>query len=244
MRYAIISDIHSNFEALTAVISGIRNIRADRILCLGDIVGYNAEPNECVDMVRSEDIRCIMGNHDACACGLEEPDDFNSLAMRALLWTSEQLTGVNKDFLWNLPRELRVRNFFLFHGSIHDTNKYIIYRSDALDCFRLLDGLGGGLRLGFFGHTHVRVALRYHREALSGDLSDQVALETDAEYLLNPGSVGQPRDRDPRASFLVYDDEKQSISFHRVDYDIRSCQDKIIRAGLPPRLAERLSLGE
>ncbi len=243
MRYAVISDIHSNLEALSAVISKIAGLKADRILCLGDIVGYNTNPNEVIDILKSEKALCIIGNHDAVACGLREPDDFNPLARRAALWTREQLTKDSKTFLRNLPGELKEDDFFIFHGSIHDTDRYILDKEDIKENFQLLEKLTGQPRMGFFGHTHVRTAYIYYRDVISVDLSFELSLSPLRKYLINPGSVGQPRDHDPRASFLVYDTIEQKVTFYRLDYNIMACQDKIIKAGLPPQLAERLEMG-
>ncbi len=244
MRTAVIADIHANLEALTAVLESIKAFTVDETVCLGDMAGYNANPNECLDILRSEQIRCILGNHDACAAGIEEPDVFNSQARAAVLWTREQLSEENRQFLTSLPREERVRDFFLFHGSIHDTDRYILYRNDAVENFRRLAALPGPLSIGFFGHTHVRAVLIEQQGILSTSLSpEDLELFSGKRYLINPGSVGQPRDGDPRAAFLVYDDQDHKVVFHRVEYDIRTCQEKIIRAGLPPRLAERLEWG-
>lgn len=244
MRTAVIADIHANLEALTAVLGRIKTLKADETVCLGDMVGYNANPNETLDILRSEKVKCILGNHDTCAAGMEEPDNFNSLARAAVLWTRAQLTEENRRFLVSLPREERIRDFFMFHGSIHDTNRYILYRDDAVDAFRSLAVLPGPLSIGFFGHTHVRTVLIDRQGILSTSLShEDLELFSDKRYLINPGSVGQPRDGDPWAAFLVYDDQDHRVTFHRVEYDIRLCQEKIIRAGLPPQLAERLERG-
>jgi predicted phosphodiesterase len=243
MRTALIADIHANLEALHAVLARIEVLGADETVCLGDIVGYNANPNECVDIIRTRNIRCVLGNHDVCAAGLEEPDDFNAVARRAVLWTRAELTGENRLFLKNIPREQRVGNIFLFHGSIHDTNRYILYMDDAADNFTELAGMGSSLRIGFFGHTHVRAVLCYYQKAVSVELAPDLKLADNKRYLINPGSVGQPRDGDPRASFLVYNADDHRVSFNRVEYDVRACQDKIIHAGLPSQLAERLASG-
>ena len=243
MRYAIISDIHSNLEALRAVLDRITGMKVDVTCCLGDVVGYNANPNECIDILRDERIRCLMGNHDSRAAGLEEPDDFNPSAARAVLWTREQLTPENRQFLHDLPREIRVDGSVLMHGSLNDTDQYILTANDVRDQFRILRELSPPTRIGFFGHTHVRVAFSLLDGAIQIEQNDSIRFSDDRSCLVNPGSVGQPRDGDPRAAFAVYDPDAREISFHRVEYDIRVCQDKIIRAGLPPRLAERLAIG-
>jgi predicted phosphodiesterase len=244
MRTAVISDIHANLEALTAVFNRIRTLQVDETVCLGDIVGYNANPNECIDILRSEKVICVLGNHDAAASGLEEPDHFNPLARRAVLWTREQLTNDNRQYLIDLHRERPVRDFYLFHGSIHDTNRYILYREDVVDNFHELAHLRQSPDLGFFGHTHVVAVLSEQYGVIATSLShEKLFLQRGKRYLINPGSVGQPRDGDPRAAFLVYDDHDREVSFLRVEYDMRRCQEKIISSGLPPQLAERLSWG-
>jgi len=244
MRTAVIADIHANLEALTAVLNRIRTLQVDEIVCLGDVVGYNANPNECIDIVRSEKILCVLGNHDVAASGLEEPDTFNPLARAAVLWTREQLTGESRKFLINLQRELSVRDFYLFHGSIHDTDRYILYRDDAVDNFRELARLRQSPVIGFFGHSHVMTVLSEQNGIIATSLAhEDLFLQQSKRYLINPGSVGQPRDGDPRAAFLVYDDRDRNVTFYRIEYDLRRCQEKIINAGLPPRLAERLAWG-
>lgn len=243
MRYAIISDIHSNIEALEAVLAKISGLRVDEILCLGDIVGYNASPNECVDIVRRAGIRCIMGNHDSRASGLEEPDNFMPLAKEAVYWTRKHLTEENKSFLKNLPREIIAEGLIAFHGSIHDTDRYVIDEKDALDNFQLIENLPGDIRLGFYGHTHVKSAMSYQRGKVSLESEEELRLSHWKRYLINPGSVGQPRGRDPGASYIVYDNFNEKVTFYRADYDIATCQEKIIKAGLPIELATRLSVG-
>jgi diadenosine tetraphosphatase ApaH/serine/threonine PP2A family protein phosphatase len=243
MRTAVISDIHANLEALTAVLGRIKSLQVDEIVCPGDLVGYNANPNECVDILRYEKAKCVLGNHDACAAGMEEPGDFNRYAWASALWTRDRLTDENRQFLLNLPREHRIRDFFLFHGSIHDTDRYILYRNDVVDNFHLLAGLPVRF-IRFFGHTHVKTALTEQYGIISTELAvEELELLPGKRHLINPGSVGQPRDGDPRAAFLVYDDKDRKVTFHRVEYDIRTCQEKIIRAGLPSQLAERLEWG-
>ncbi|HUI46356.1 MAG TPA: metallophosphoesterase family protein [Nitrospirota bacterium] len=244
MRTVVISDIHANLEALTAVLNRISTLQVDEIVCLGDVVGYNANPNECIDILRSEKILCVLGNHDAAASGLEEPDSFNPQARAAILWTREQLTSENRQYLIDLQRERSVRDFYLFHGSIHDTNRYILFRDDAVDNFRELARQRHSPDLGFFGHSHIMTVLIEQDGIISTSLSHaDLFLHQGKRYLINPGSVGQPRDGDPRAAFLVYDDRDRKVTFYRIEYDLRRCQDKIINAGLPPRLAERLAWG-
>ncbi len=243
MRYAILSDIHANIEALRAVLGRIAELGADRIVCLGDIIGYNANPNECIDIVRSEEITCVMGNHDAAACGLEEPDGFNPAAKIAVLWTRNKLRAEHRTFLRELPREMPVDDFFLCHGSVHDTNRYVMEDSDVRDNFSLMEMLPKRPTVCFFGHTHIQTAYSLSGYLIARELGESIRIDAGKRYLVNPGGVGQPRDDDPRAAFLIYDQRERAVVFHRVEYDIAACQDKIITAGLPTRLAERLSLG-
>jgi predicted phosphodiesterase len=244
MRIAVIADIHSNLEALYAVLGRISELRADEILCLGDIVGYNANPNECVAIIREKKIFCVLGNHDACAAGLEEPDNFTPLARQALFWTRSHLTETNSRFLAGLPRESAARDVFLVHGSIHDTNRYLYHHDQAVDNFHLMAGLAGEISLAFFGHTHIRMMFREQDGGVSGSAAgDALELSQGSRFLINPGSVGQPRDGDPRAAFLLYDSRERVVAFHRAAYDIQRCQGKIIFAGLPPQLADRIAWG-
>ncbi len=243
MRYAVLSDTHGNLEALTAVLDRIAGMRADRILCLGDLVGYNANPNECVDIARSEQMVCVMGNHDSAACGLTEPDAFNPWAKQAVLWTRQVLSQKNREYLRGLRRETGLGGLFLCHGAIHDTDRYLLTLDDVRETIDLLSELPGSPRICLHGHTHVMMAFRAHDGAVIREPAGDLLLKEGARYLINPGAVGQPRDGDPRAAFLLYDSTEKRFSFHRSEYDITSCQDKIIRAGLPPRLAERLASG-
>lgn len=243
MRYAVISDIHSNLEALTAVLQEISRLKTDLIFCLGDIVGYGPNPNECIEIVRREGITCILGNHDAVAAGIEEPDDFSPFARQAILWTRERLDPTNLDFLTHLPRVRLVQDMFMFHGSVHDTNHYILDTEDVKENFGLLSSIQGRPRIGFFGHTHARITFSLYKGVIEIEHADRILLWSEKMYLINPGSVGQPRDGDPRASFCIYDTAERSLRFHRADYNIPLCQEKIIRHGLPARLAERLSDG-
>jgi putative phosphoesterase len=224
MKYAVISDIHSNLEALRSVLSGIDAIGPDAIICLGDIVGYGADPNACADIIREREIPSVMGNHDAAAAGVTEPYNFNSAVREAALWTRSELTKENRSFLAALPDRLETEHFLAVHGAISDPDKYILVYRDAEPEFSLM----GGHTLCFFGHTHVPA----HHKSPAGP----------ERHLINPGSVGQPRDRNPRAAYVIYDTES-GIEFRRAEYDIRSARKKIIEKGLDPRLAERLSYG-
>lgn len=243
MRFAVISDIHSNIEALTAVLHQISRLETDLVFCLGDIVGYGPNPIECLEMIKREGISCILGNHDAVAAGLKEPDNFSPIARQAILWTRKQLEKSHLDFLARLPREMLVQDMFMFHGSVHDIDRYILDAEDVKENFGLLISIQGRPHIGFFGHTHAKITFSLHKGVIEAEHRDRILVWDEKKYLVNPGSVGQPRDGDPRASFCIYDSAEKSVIFHRVTYDISLCQEKIIKYGLPPRLAERLSEG-
>lgn len=243
MRYAVISDIHSNLEALNAFLEAIESLEADKIICLGDIVGYNPNPNECIDILKQKGVRCVLGNHDSRVAGFEEPTDFNYHAASAVYWTRDVITAENMEFLRQLPRKLLVNNkFAAFHGWLNDTDRYIIGARDAEKNFELMKELKATLNVSFFGHTHVPVAYS-HEDGIILNPENPVKLKKNVRYLINPGGLGQPRDRDPRAAFLIYDSKRALVTFYRVEYDIDSTADKILAAGLPERLAERLKLG-
>jgi len=227
MRFAIISDVHANIEALDSFFESIKTNPVDRIICLGDLVGYNANPNECIELIREKKIPCVMGNHDARAAGLEDLSEFNLLAADAIEWTIGVLTEENRNFLAKLPRYLRVaKSFYAVHGSINDTDRYIYGAADALRNFKLLDKVKG-LSLCFFGHTHVPISYLGHNDSVRMNLDNNIKLKKGANYLINPGGLGQSRDKDPRGSYAIYDTEASEVSFHRIEYDIDATVAKI-----------------
>jgi len=215
MRYAILSDIHANLEALQAVLARIAALGAEKVICLGDLVGYNANPNECVDIVRRDGITCIMGNHDAVAGGLEDPGSFNPAAKESVLWTRGTLTDENRSFLRGLPRELGVGDLFICHGSIHDTNRYLLDDNDVRHTFSLMKALPERPAVCFFGHTHRREGHHSLGDTIAREHADDISLDGNKLYLINPGAVGQPRDGDPRAAFLIYDANSRIVTFYR-----------------------------
>lgn len=242
MRWAIISDIHANLIGFEAFLDAVEWLHVDRVVCLGDIVGYNPWPNECVDIIREKSIVCVMGNHDRVAAGLEEPDNFNAMAREAILWTRGVLTGANRTFLERLTDRQAIEDLtILVHGSPRDPDEYILTTAIARDNRDfMLQQLGA--RLAFFGHTHVPgIFDGAHDEAPVREGKSYFA--SDSGCLINPGSIGQPRDGDPRSSFLVYDSRDMTVEFHRVAYDIQAVYDAIVTEGLPPHLGRRLFLG-
>ncbi|MFN8060080.1 MAG: metallophosphoesterase family protein [Vicinamibacterales bacterium] len=246
MRYLILSDVHANLEALEAVLADAPPASFDRVVVLGDIVGYGPDPNAVVDRVRDiPPTLIIRGNHDKVASGVEEPEGFNALARQAAVWTAESLTDANRAYLRALPAGPKSDDASLeiCHGSPADEDHYLFEELDALRA--LTDAT---LPLCFFGHTHVQIAYVLSATTLDVVLPDAGA-QTDIpvaerhRYLVNPGAVGQPRDGDPRAAYATFDTHDGRVCLRRVAYDVAKTQEKIVRAGLPVALARRLGLG-
>lgn len=248
MRRLILSDIHSNLEALQAVLTAAEG-RYEDILCLGDIVGYGPDPNEVTDWVRRNIGAGIRGNHDKAACGIGDLSALHFVARVAILWTQEQLTPENLQYLEQLPQgPLRIEEFQIVHGSVRDEDKYVVTQPDALEELRHLE-----TELVFFGHTHHQGG---YMEDGNGYLQEVkpsffrgcslAALELlpGEKYFLNPGSVGQPRDGDIRAAFAIYDRGRRQLEYWRVPYSVETTQRRMEENGLPESLAQRLSFGQ
>ncbi len=246
MRYLILSDIHANIDALDAVLAAAPAPTWDRVLVLGDLVGYGAEPNAVVDRVRAlEPLAVIRGNHDKASCGLDDGSSFNNVARMAARWTFEALSPANREYLRALPAgpvtiDDRVE---ICHGAPFDEDHYIF---DAEDASRALDTASRPLCL--FGHTHLPVIFRRDPSVFDGFMpsdAEETALEISAgvAYLVNAGSVGQPRDGDSRAAFGIYESEGPSLRLRRVIYPVEEAQRRILNAGLPSSLAKRLGVG-
>ena len=249
MRILLLSDIHSNLEALQACLADAP--AHDVLVNLGDIVGYGASPNEVVESSRKSGQLFVRGNHDKAACGLMEVVDFNPVAGMAALWTREHLTPENLEWLRQLPQgPLRVDEELdaqFVHGSPIDEDEYLVTMRDALEPLSY-----SSVALTFFGHTHIQGG--FCKNSDKGVLQPvyrthdkrevcEVTLNPETQYLINPGSVGQPRDSDWRAAFALFDTEAYAITFYRVPYDIQGAQQRILDANLPHRLAQRLALG-
>jgi diadenosine tetraphosphatase ApaH/serine/threonine PP2A family protein phosphatase len=241
MRYAIISDIHSNLEALQAVLRKIDSLGVDKILCPGDIVGYGASPNECVDIIRDRASVILCGNHDHAAVGATSTEFFNPHAREAILWTEEVLRPDCAEFLKALPYTASEDGAHLVHSSPSEPDKwnYILQPTDALHEFKCFDE-----DVCFVGHSHFALFFVKEGESCRRALPSAFQLEKGRRYIVNIGSVGQPRDRSPSASFVTLETPTGIVQFHRVDYDCHLAYDKILKAGLPRFLAERLLVGE
>jgi predicted phosphodiesterase len=244
MPYLILSDIHANLEAHQAVLADARG-KYDRILCLGDLVGYGADPNAIVEWARENVTAIIRGNHDRVSAAgdsgtADEMESFNFAAQASTVWTRSVLLPENRAYLENLPRgPLPYQGLDLIHGSPADEDEYVVTASDAAPLFELL-----GAPLTFFGHTHRQGGFRMSRRSITQFTPDRMlAIEPKYFYMVNPGSVGQPRDGDPRAAYALYSPEERAVEFCRVAYDVDRAAAKIRAAGLPDFLAARLHEG-
>lgn len=239
MRFAIFSDIHSNLEALEAVLHDAEERKCTHYVCLGDIVGYNANPHECVALIQDLDCPTVKGNHDEQASLLESSRDFNELAEHAIEWTREHLTEEDKEWLRNLRLQRQVRDFTIVHATLDTPGQwgYVFNNLDAVASFTYQH-----TTVCFFGHTHVAMAF-VRDDGVQRIKIDQLRIELGKKYFINTGSVGQSRDGDPRASYCIYDTDQNLVDQRRVKYDLHAAQDKIIKAGLPRLLAERLEIG-
>lgn len=241
MRFAVISDIHGNLEALRAVSESIRREGVDRIVFAGDAVGYGADPLEVIEVVKSVANAAVLGNHDSVASGREEPTYFNVHAAEAILWTRGRLGDDERAFLKGLDVSVTWEDFTVVHSTPLNPLRwsYLLAAEEAAKNFPAFKS-----RLCFIGHSHVPAAYCMGSKGeLSVEAPGLVPLKEGWRYIINVGSVGQPRDGDPRSCYVVYDADRQFVEFLRVAYDVSSAQEKIIGAGLPPFLAQRLAHG-
>jgi predicted phosphodiesterase len=241
VKIGIFSDVHGNLEALEAVVRLLRDKGATRFVCCGDIVGYGPDPNLCVETIRRMHCTCVAGNHDYGVVGKVPIDGFNSAATQALLWTRDQLTGSNRLYLENLYLIDRDDPLLIVHSSpsAPDDWEYVFTLREAEEEMAYYPG-----DICVVGHSHYPfVVERAAGEPARMVRQDRFEIRPDAKYFINAGSVGQPRDGDPRACCLLLDVGAQSIASYRVPYDIEAVQGKIRAAGLPPFLASRLGIG-
>lgn len=246
MRYLVLSDIHANLEAFEAVLQASADEGFERILLLGDLVGYGADPNAVVDRVRAlPDVVVIRGNHDKVAARVESVEGFNHMARVAIAWTTEALTPENLAYLAALaegPIDID-QQVEICHGTPFDEDVYVFDDLDALRSIRT-----SARPVCLYGHTHVPAAFLLKGDELRSigpprGERFRLPINDDGRYLVNCGSVGQPRDGDPRAAYGVLDTDEHAVTIHRVDYDLALAQSKIVAAGLPEVLAQRLGMG-
>ncbi len=246
MRLLVLSDIHANLTALDAALAAATG-SWERVVCLGDVVGYGPDPNEVTSRIRELGATTIRGNHDKAVTDLMGTDDFNPVARAAVLWSRSQLSNENLDWLANLPQgPLESDGVVLVHGAFQDEDEYVFTPAQALE--GLLDST---LPVTFYGHTHHQGGFSYQDTILDvlqlhpreDEKRSALRLESDKRYLLNPGSIGQPRDGDPRAGFAIADLQNEIVEFWRVPYDIENVQERMRAAKLPEPLALRLTVG-
>ncbi|MCX6857971.1 MAG: metallophosphoesterase family protein [Verrucomicrobia bacterium] len=240
MKFAIFGDIHANLEALQTVLWDAQEQGCSNYVCLGDIVGYAANPSECLEIVRELGCPVVRGNHDEGAASLSNLAELNPLAQAALLWTRAQLSEEQRDWLRDLKLVRQVRDFTVVHSTLYSPGAwgYVTNRFDAMASFSYQF-----TQVCFYGHTHVPRIFEKD-DSVRAARGNDVQIQRGVKYFVNVGSVGQPRDGDWRASYAIYDVTAQTISIRRVEYDIQTTQDKIRAAGLPSLLADRLSLGK
>jgi len=241
VRYAILGDIHSNLEALEAVLAALANERIDHYVCVGDVVGYGADPKPCLDRVREICDVIVAGNHDWAVAGTLSMEFFNEYAKAAIHWTREQISEDDIAWLRDLPLQADVdRRTLLVHSTVHDPAAfdYLLTSYDAHLSMRVLKK-----PLCFVGHSHIPITFM-ERGGLGFTFADTIDLTRVEKVIVNPGSVGQPRDENPLAAYAIYDTVKRRVTLHRVAYDIEAAAEKILAAGLPRPLADRLHVGK
>ena len=240
MKYAIIADIHGNLEALQTVLEDCKAQKVTHYACLGDVVGYNANPKECLDIIRDMGMPIVKGNHDEYCSADQNLDGFNAHAAEAVNWTRKQLSDEDRKWLRDFKYLRLVASFTIVHATLDGPQRwgYVFDKLAAAASFTYQN-----TAVCFFGHTHVPVAF-IRDSVVRGGTYSKFKIDHGRKYFINVGSVGQSRDGVAKATYVIYDMEEQSIELRRLDYDMATTQRKIIAAGLPPRLAERLSFGK
>jgi len=240
MKFAIFGDIHANLHALEAVLADASEQACTHYVCMGDVVGYNAFPSECLDKVRALECPVVKGNHDEQASMFGFQEGFNALAEEAMNWTRDQLSESDKEWLRALRLQRQVRDFTIVHATLDTPHKwgYVFNQLDAAASFSYQH-----TALCFIGHTHAPKAYIRDGSVRTISLDENLQIQPGKKYLVNVGSVGQPRDGDPRSAYCVYDTVSNEIALRRLEYDLPAAQKAILDAGLPPRLAERLAVG-
>ncbi|NNE09221.1 MAG: metallophosphoesterase family protein [Gemmatimonadetes bacterium] len=240
MKYAIVSDIHGNLEAFKAALDSIREEECEKLICLGDVIGYGANPVECLELARDQCDVILMGNHDAAAAGETSTDNFTLRAQLSTEWTRKQLKPEHLDAIRALPYTWNTSSIFTVHASPYEPKEwhYVLntaYSDEAFDCFEEF--------ICFVGHSHVPALFSASHEHTGIMEAGELDLSADDRYIVNVGSVGQPRDGDPRLSYCLYDSRRKTIEICRVEYDVETASNKILDVGLPDELAKRLFFG-
>ncbi len=240
MRYAVFSDVHSNLEAFESVIKAMKGDKVDAYICAGDIVGYGADPSRCIQLTKELTGNVICGNHDWASADKFDVSYFNNYAKKAVFWTAGVLSEDEKNYLKDLKIIYEERDFVVVHGSLDEPEKfhYILDLYSASQTFSMMRK-----KICFISHSHSPIIFTKSEKNISCTTGKKVELDRDTSYIINVGSVGQPRDGDPRACYVIYDEGNNTIEIKRISYDVEKAQNKILKAGLPPVLAERLSSG-
>lgn len=238
--FVIISDVHSNLEALRAVVDTFPREGIRKIISVGDTIDYGADPDACIDMVKDIADVNVLGNHDAAVLGKIKTDSFNESARESDIWTRENLSRSGLEYLESLELVEKVEDMTIVHGTLHSPEDFIYMMStaNAMHTFEIME-----TQICFVGHSHVPGAYVLREGKVHEIDKSLIELEDNARYIVNAGSVGQPRDKDPRACYCLYDEEKREIEFRRVEYDMEAARKKIIDAGLPRKLGDRLLVG-
>lgn len=241
MRYAVISDIHGNLEAFEAVLSALSEERIDEYLFAGDVVGYGADPKKCIELLKSlNPVAAVTGNHEWGVLKKIEMSYFNDLAQNAVLWTRKALDNGDIEYLESLPLVYEDEKMTLVHGTLNMPEEFY-YIFDTEDAYVTISQMKAPLC--FVGHSHVPGIFVSDSTKVEYMEGMDIRIDPENKQLINIGSIGQPRDGDPRASFAIYDDEELTVEIKRVEYDVKKAQEKILKAGLPPKLAYRLAEG-
>ena len=240
MKFAIFGDIHANLEAFEMVLADTKEQKCTHYCCVGDVVGYNANPRECLEIVRAMGMPCVKGNHDEYCSSEEDLEGFNPHAAEAVNWTRKQLTQEERHWLRDLKYVRLVASFSMVHATLDGPQRwgYVFDKLMAAASFTYQN-----TSVCFFGHTHVPVAF-IRDSVVRGGTYSKFKVEPGKKYFVNVGSVGQPRDGNPKSAYVIYDMEEGTIELRRLDYDIAKAQKKIMEAGLPQRLADRLAVGK
>jgi predicted phosphodiesterase len=241
MRYGIFSDVHSNLEAFKSAIKAMEGEKVDSYICVGDIVGYGADPSRCIELTKQLTNNIVCGNHDWASAGLFDISYFNPHAKEAIYWTKEVLDKAEKDYLKNLSVIYEEKNFIVVHGSLDEPEKFN-YIPDLYSAFQNFNMMQK--KICFIGHSHSPVIFLKSGDDVTYTRLPKIKLDKNTSYIVNVGSVGQPRDGDPRACYIIYDEDDNTVEIKRASYDIEKAQNKILNAGLPPVLAERLDRGQ
>lgn len=242
MKLALISDIHGNLEALVSVLDDIEKQKVDQIQCLGDVIGYGGDPVGCLELIERNCTVKLMGNHEYAALGLEDTDDYNPAAQKSAIWTKAQLSDREKAIMSRFEMSRVHEGVFLVHASPYQPRDwhYVLNPEAALEAFEYFDE-----KLCFLGHSHVpQIYAERDNDLPRGQVGHDFQPDEESRYIVNVGSVGQPRDNDPRACYVIFDTTEYEVTYHRVSYDIEAAQGKMSQAHLPKQLIARLSIGK